>query len=251
MTDKTSKPINSPPPPPRTVSGTVVHRVPGNSSNNESTFTNLIRRNDILMELKNLKNLNCKNIYILQSNNIYKWLGVIFVRKGLYMGGVFKFNVIFSEYKNRNPVIQFITPINHPLVDKSGYFNPKYNEDINIKTSVLKLLYVLNDVLSNQETFYEFKEEKISNKNAWDAFCNNFEFFDKLVKDCVRNSISDEVLYENYEIETIKFQKMDNDRIIKNKKKILDIYNDLTYLDEKSNIDSIVFRFKRAIESKN
>jgi len=55
------------------------------------------------------------------------------------------------------------------LVDKSGYFNPKYNEDINIKTSVLKLLYVLNDVLSNQETFYEFKEEKISNKNAWDA----------------------------------------------------------------------------------
>lgn len=250
MTENNLKPLNSPPPPPRTVSGTVVHQVPGKSDNNESTFTNLIRRNDILMELKNLTNLKCKNIYISQSNDIYKWIGVIFVREGYYRGGVFKFNVIFSEDRNRNPVIQFITHIYHPLVNKYGYFNPIYNESINIKHSVSKLLYILNDTLSNEETFYEFKEEKISNKHAWDSYRNNFDFFEKLVKDCVKNSISDDVLYENFETESIKFQKIDNDQFIKNKKEILDIYNDMTYLDEKSNIDQIVYRFKCAIENK-
>jgi len=42
--------VNSPPPPPRTVSSTVVHKY-GNGDNNETAFINLIRRNDIIMEL--------------------------------------------------------------------------------------------------------------------------------------------------------------------------------------------------------
>jgi ubiquitin-protein ligase len=251
MTDNTLKPMNSPPPPPRTVSGTVVHQIPGKGENNENVFMNLIRRHDILMELKNLNNLKCKNIYILQSNDIYKWLGVIFVREGYYKGGIFKFNVIFSEERTRNPVIQFITHIYHPLVNKYGYFNPIYNENIDIKHSVSKLLFVLNDTLSNEKTFYEFKEEKISNKHSWDSFRNNLDFFKHIVSDCVKNSISNDILYENFETESIKFQKIDNEQFIRNKNKILDIYRDMTYLDEKSNIDSIVFRFKRAIESKN
>ncbi|KAG4103502.1 hypothetical protein H8356DRAFT_1645446 [Neocallimastix lanati (nom. inval.)] len=250
MTDNTLKPMNSPPPPPRTVSGTVVHQIPGKGENNENVFMNLIRRHDILMELKNLNNLKCKNIYILQSNDIYKWLGVIFVREGYYKGGIFKFNVIFSEERTRNPVIQFITHIYHPLVNKYGYFNPIYNENIDIKHSVSKLLFVLNDTLSNEKTFYEFKEEKISNKHSWDSFRNNLDFFKQLVSDCVKNSISNDILYENFETESIKFQKIDNEQFIRNKNKILDIYRDMTYLDEKSNIESIVYRFKCAIDNR-
>ncbi|OUM58993.1 hypothetical protein PIROE2DRAFT_21299 [Piromyces sp. E2] len=240
--------INSPPPPPRTVSGTVVH---GNNDNNEATFTNLIRRNDILMELKNLTNLKCKNIYIYQSNDIYKWLGVIFIREGFYKGGVFKFNVRFSESRQANPVIQFTTHIYHPLVNKYGYFNPIYNKSINIKHSVLKLLYVLNDALSNEKTFLEFQNDKISNQHAWDSYQNHPEFFQKLVNDCVENSISEDVLYENYpNNDSIKFQKIDDEQFERNKKQILEIYQDMSFLDEKMNIDEIVYRFKCAIDSR-
>ncbi|ORX56701.1 hypothetical protein BCR36DRAFT_409885 [Piromyces finnis] len=239
--------LNSPPPPPRTISGTIVH---GNN-NNETTFTNLIRRNDILMELKNLTNLKCKNIFIYQSNDIYKWVGVIFIHEGFYKGGVFKFNVRFSEDRNANPVIQFNTHIYHPLVNKVGYFNPIYNKSINIKHSVLKLLYVLNDALSNEGTFLEFQSDKISNQHAWETYNNNQEFFLKLVKDCVDNSISDEVLYENNPTsESIKFQKINDEQFEKNKKQILEIYNDMSILDERTNIDEIVYRFKCAIDGR-
>jgi len=36
------------------------------------------------------------NIIII--HQFIEWLGVIFVREGYYKGGIFKFNVIFSEY---------------------------------------------------------------------------------------------------------------------------------------------------------
>jgi len=243
--------INSPPPPPRTVSGTVVHQKYGSGDNNETAFINLIRRNDILMELKNLTNLRCKNIYVNQSSDIYKWIGVIFVHQGFYKGGVFKFNVIFSENRKANPVIQFTTHIYHPLVDKYGYFNPLYNSSIDIKCSVSKLLYVLNDALSNKRTFFEFQFEKISNLHAWESYCNNPEFFEKLVKDCVDNSVSDDVLYENFEAESIKFQKVDDEQFENNKNEIMKVYQDLSYHDDKLNIEEIIYRFKRAIEKRN
>ncbi|ORX80660.1 hypothetical protein BCR32DRAFT_327628 [Anaeromyces robustus] len=244
-----SKPLNSPPPPPRTVSGTVVHQRFSND-NSETAFLNLIRRSDILMEFKNLINLKCKNIYIYQSNDIYKWLGVIFIHEGYYRGGVFKFNVIFSENQQANPVIQFLTHIYHPLVNKYGYFNPIYNPNIDIKCSVIKLLYVLNDALSNKETFKEFDNEKIYNHHAWDSYNSDHEFFEKLVKDCVDNSISDDVLYENYDTESIKFQKINDEQFIKNKNEILDIYKDMSYLDDKIGIGGIVYRFKCAIDNR-
>jgi ubiquitin-protein ligase len=248
--------VNSPPPPPRTVSGTVVH---GNGDNNEATFINLIRRNDILMELKNLSNLKCKNIYIYQSNDIYKWIGVIFIREGFYKGGVFKFYVRFSESRQANPVIQFTTYIYHPLVNSYGYFNPIYNKSINIKHSVSKLLYVLNDALSNEKTFLEFQNDKISNQHAWESYQNHPEFFQKLVKDCVDNSISDEVLYENQsdneprkfpKNDYFKFEKIDDEQFKKNKKQILEVYQDMSILDEKMSIDDIVYRFKCAIDGR-
>jgi len=245
-----SEPLNSPPPPPRTVSGMVVHPKLGNGDNNEAAFTNLIRRNDILMELKNLIHLRCNNIYILQSSNIYKWLGVIFIREGYYKGGIFKFNVIFSENSNANPVIQFITHIYHPLVNKYGYFNPIYNSNINIKHSVTKLLYVLNDALSNKQTFAEFQNDKISNQHAWDNFQTNPEFFQKLVHDCIENSLSDDILYENFDTESIKFQKVDDEQFDKCKKEVLNIYQDMAYLDDKINIEQIVYRFKCAIDNR-
>lgn len=242
--------VNSPPPPPRTVSSTVVHKY-GNGDNNETAFINLIRRNDIIMELKNLINLKCNNIYIYQSSEIYKWIGVIFIHDGFYKGGVFRFNVIFSENRRANPVIQFNTHIYHPLVDKYGYFNPLYNTSIDIKCSVTKLLYVLNDTLSNKNTFSEFQIEKVSNPHAWETYCNNREFFEKLVKDCVNNSISDDVLYEDFDNkESFKFKKIDDEQFEKNKNEILNIYKDMAYNDEKLNIEKIVYRFKCAIDKR-
>jgi len=62
---------------------------------------------------------------------------------------------------------------------------------------------------------------------------NHPEFFQKLVKDCVDNSISDEVLYENQsdneprkfpKNDYFKFEKIDDEQFKKNKKQILEVY---------------------------
>jgi ubiquitin-protein ligase len=43
---------------------------------------------------------------------------------GHYAGGVFKFNVIFSEqYPQEPPTVNFITPIFHPLIRADGLLN--------------------------------------------------------------------------------------------------------------------------------
>jgi ubiquitin-protein ligase len=49
------------------------------------------------------------------------WFGVLFVHKGYYRSGVFKFRINIPEsYPNAPPTVTFLTDMFHPLVDTQG-----------------------------------------------------------------------------------------------------------------------------------
>ena len=49
------------------------------------------------------------------------WYGVVFVHKGYYRSGVFKFRMTIPEnYPNHPPSVTFLTEMFHPLVDTQG-----------------------------------------------------------------------------------------------------------------------------------
>lgn len=236
---------NSPTPPPRTVSENVVHiNFPNNLNNMESRkyINNLIRRNQILMEYKYLRSLSCKNIFILPSNDIFKWMGVIFVHEGFYKGGIFKFNLMFSEHQKVGPSLQFITNIYHPLVDKYGYFNQHYdNTRIN---SVNTLLYMLNDMLGNESKLFEIEEKVASNKNAWEALNTNIDLFRRSAYASVENSLLEEALYDNCnENEEIVFKKVDDEHYLKNKNNILKLCQNIIEQNGRMELEQIIRNF--------
>jgi ubiquitin-protein ligase len=52
------------------------------------------------------------------------WEGAVFVRQGLYKGGVFKFLISVPDgYPKEWPSVKFTTPLLHPQVDPQGFLN--------------------------------------------------------------------------------------------------------------------------------
>lgn len=65
---------------------------------------------------------NCpEGIYVSPLQSAESWNGVIFVRKGYYQGGVFRFEISFpASFPNRAPTVTFAKgSLIHPLVDVS------------------------------------------------------------------------------------------------------------------------------------
>jgi hypothetical protein len=66
---------------------------------------------------------NCPDgVYVSLSEQLERWNGVIFVRRGYYQGSVLRFEIEFPvEYPQRAPIVRFDkASIVHPLVDVSG-----------------------------------------------------------------------------------------------------------------------------------
>lgn len=72
----------------------------------------------LLLEYKSLQQYSPVGVYMLpQLNNIRVWQGVIFVRQGIYKGGVFRFKIEIPEnYPNIRPAVFFHTYVFHPLI---------------------------------------------------------------------------------------------------------------------------------------
>ncbi|KAH6583629.1 hypothetical protein BASA60_001348 [Batrachochytrium salamandrivorans] len=93
----------------------------------ESQTSNLFRRYQLLIEYKNLRSSNScpTGIYIIPDpDNLYVWHGALFLHRGYYKEGVFKFHIEIPEnYPEVIPAVRFITDMFHPLIDREGYFN--------------------------------------------------------------------------------------------------------------------------------
>ena len=84
-------------------------------------FKSYFSRYELLIEFKNLVNQNHlpNGMYVApEINNLYVWHCCLFIHRGYYKGGVFKFIInIPSTYPNDGPKVTFVTDMFHPLID--------------------------------------------------------------------------------------------------------------------------------------
>ncbi|CEG70547.1 hypothetical protein RMATCC62417_06422 [Rhizopus microsporus] len=81
-------------------------------------------RYEIMTEFINLRNPNhCPlGVYVMPSaEDLYVWHGVLFIHKGYYRSGTFRFCLnIPKDYPNNPPSVTFSKDVFHPLVDDYG-----------------------------------------------------------------------------------------------------------------------------------
>ncbi|KAF2227332.1 hypothetical protein BDZ85DRAFT_2173 [Elsinoe ampelina] len=74
--------------------------------------------NNRLLDFLAIRNTCPKGLYITPlPEDSNQWEGVLFNRKGPYLPGIFRFNIIFPlQYPSRPPTISFLSDVFHPLV---------------------------------------------------------------------------------------------------------------------------------------
>ncbi|XP_013133742.1 PREDICTED: protein crossbronx homolog [Papilio polytes] len=143
----------------------------------------------IMAEYRKLQTENLQGIYVIPSyENSLLWFGVIFIRSGVYKGGVFRFTLTLPEkFPNDGvPVVTFTSKLYHPAVNATtGVLNlnevfPQWDRQQNHIWQILKYLHLIFNNLN-------FKSP--ANIEASDAFKNNRKVFLEKVKECVMCSI--------------------------------------------------------------
>ncbi|CAG9825100.1 unnamed protein product [Phaedon cochleariae] len=101
----------------------------------------------ILAEYKMVQNENIFGVYVIPSHeSSLMWFGVIFVRRGFYEDGVFRFNILLDESfpDSSHPVGNFQEVNRHPLMyfslQKVIFQSKIFHPVINSKTGELNLL---------------------------------------------------------------------------------------------------------------
>nr|CAD7446956.1 unnamed protein product [Timema bartmani] len=115
------------------------------------------------------------------------WFGVLFVRQGLYQGGVFRFNIHIPETfpDGGCPHVAFQSRVFHPLVNedtgemdlKSGF--PEWHRNVNHLWQVVDFL---------RQVFHKIESRSAVNQKAGDLYENNKEAFREQVRLCVKTS---------------------------------------------------------------
>eukprot|EP00164_Ancoracysta_twista_P002144 GFYU01002832.1.p1 GENE.GFYU01002832.1~~GFYU01002832.1.p1 ORF type:complete len:264 (+),score=34.81 GFYU01002832.1:181-972(+) len=142
----------------------------------------------ILIEYKHLKHHAPGGIYVLPSfDSLFEWYGVIFIRQGLYRGGIFKFLLSIPEdYPNSRPSVQFFSKVYHPLIDHQG------NLDLSSQfaTWTPRKDYILHILAFIKKIFYHIDTclESPINKEAADLYYKKREEFISRVEPCVKDS---------------------------------------------------------------
>mmetsp|Transcript_15325 Transcript_15325/g.15210 ORF Transcript_15325/g.15210 Transcript_15325/m.15210 type:complete len:113 (+) Transcript_15325:20-358(+) len=71
-------------------------------------------------EYKLLRKFHLSGVVVLPHlDDIKIWDGTIFIKQGLYKGGIFKFRMTFPvDYPSKPPKVYFATSIYHPMIHK-------------------------------------------------------------------------------------------------------------------------------------
>lgn len=144
---------------------------------------------------------NCpEGVYVTPSKTLDEWDGVIFVRKGYYQGGVFRFKIHFSaSFPLRAPLITFSKgSLIHPLIDSRddhlalAFGFPEWDP---IKDNVVKLLFYVKNTF---KTFHlnKLNEGLVVNGEAWRLYQFNRAVFAKLASQCATISATSTILYD-------------------------------------------------------
>ena len=155
----------------------------------------------IMLEFRHLKEHSPAGVYILPSfDNLRNWSGILFIRKGLYKGGIFRFTLELPRSYPADgacPRVAFQTPIHHPHVDKNtgkidvlSHFNGNW---VAGEHYIVVVLAVLKSMFFFQST--NMSNIKLTVQNAaalkqWNDTKGNGRLdFMQTVRNCVLDSI--------------------------------------------------------------
>ncbi|CAG8490512.1 13093_t:CDS:2 [Ambispora gerdemannii] len=172
------------------------------------------RRMELMIEFANLRNpKHCPSgVYVMPAaDNFHKWFGVIFVHKGYYKKGVFKFQ--------KRPSVSFSdSELFHPLIDpNTGNFSlaHEFKDWTPHKYYIFHILHYIKRsfkklVLDN------LNEKYCLNKKAYTTYRDEIHTFAKMAKQCADLSISGTKLYEDHsevkeDANPIRFAKLDTE----------------------------------------
>lgn len=161
------------------------------SSNEIAVAANHLRDFKLAVEYKYLIDNAPGGVYIMpQQDNIRLYHGVIFVRKGMYRDGIFRFTMELPEEYNSvdaYPKVTFIPPVFHPLIHpKTGRINLR--ADKNMRNGwhpekhflVTVLVYVKRLFYMTQATYDDEFEGVEARHTAEGGFIENKEAYQLL-----------------------------------------------------------------------
>jgi len=183
-----------------------------NANNNKHNYTPYLQEYSLIAEYNMLVNHGLPGLYVVPSaNSALIWFCVAFVRKGLYQGGIFRFNLLIPEdFPNCCcPRVIFESQVFHPSVDPDSRemelrsMFPEWKKDVN------RLWQILDHVL---QMFCCVDTKNALNKEAAELFESSQEEFIKKVNGCVHSS--QEAVYNPPLVEDdhyIKFNHYNNE----------------------------------------
>ncbi|EGF82420.1 hypothetical protein BATDEDRAFT_22905 [Batrachochytrium dendrobatidis JAM81] len=171
----------------------------------ESSTSNLFRRYQLLIEYKNLRSSNScpTGVYVIPDiDNLYLWHGTIFLHRGHYKEGVFKFYIeIPDSYPEQIPIVRFITDMFHPLIDRDGYFNlgQQFIRWRPYKDFICHILHYIKN---------SFRESTMCSLEG--KFKNEKQYFSKLAAQCAQLSSSEPILFDKDSNHLMTFTPIDD-----------------------------------------
>ncbi|KAI8139794.1 ubiquitin-conjugating enzyme/RWD-like protein [Fennellomyces sp. T-0311] len=180
-----------------------------------------------MTEFINLRNpSHCPlGVYVMPStDNLNVWYGVLFVHKGHYRSGVFKFRMTIPEsYPNHPPSVTFMTDMFHPLVDVQGNLSisqqfPTWRPYQDYLFHVLH--YVKN--IFKRVVLDGLVDKHCLNKEAYRLYRTDPTVFGKLAQQCAQLSITESYLFDHFpDNNLIKFSPLSEAKFDELKAQIL------------------------------
>ncbi|KAI8817197.1 ubiquitin-conjugating enzyme/RWD-like protein [Fimicolochytrium jonesii] len=179
-------------------------------------YDQYLKRYELLVEFKHMKNPNnCPpGIYLRpEPENLNEWHGVLFIHRGYYKEGVFKFVIeIPKAYPNAGPSVLFLTDMFHPLIGRDGRFSLSQQFPVwrPRKDYIAHILHYLKNSF-RESVLSSLQEEACSNKEAYKIFHNERGLYAKLAAQCAQLSVSEGVLFDHSDTSAVKFSPLTED----------------------------------------
>ncbi|KIJ56784.1 hypothetical protein M422DRAFT_197967 [Sphaerobolus stellatus SS14] len=156
----------------------------------------------IAMEYANISSTrqHCPSgIYIIPSESIYHWDGVLFVHQGYYADSVLKFRLTFPRNFPENPPrVNFATDVFHPLISqKDGLFNlsPQFRHWKSKEHHVFHILHCIKAAFKRAQ-LDQLEEKDCLNPDAFRLYRDATPSFAALAAQTAALSNSKSALYD-------------------------------------------------------
>ncbi|KAJ3000625.1 hypothetical protein HDV02_004310 [Globomyces sp. JEL0801] len=168
-----------------------------------------LRNLELMIEYKNLiSSLNCPSgCYVMPTDDLHNWHGVMFIHRGYYKEAVFKFNLLIpNTYPESPPVVKFVSQIHTGDPDKTTSVMSYTTLKIFSKVSYFK-------IYSKDSSIKSLKEAYCPHAEALQMYQNERSTFIKLASDCAQISSQQSILFEQDQ-SIINFKPLDDGEFV-------------------------------------